>query len=353
MPPGHRAERQEVTVKLTGYESVNCPHRCLASPRPDPPAAAEAAEVEGRAVVHDPIVPPSGLRATREFAPINRELTKTHGRLKPGEAYPASLVARPGRSRSRQRRTGVPAPVEDAKFTVAAKRQRTPVIAELLLRPAGAPLRYQAGQYVLLGDPGAELLARSYSIANAPRRDGLISLLVTRIPGGQVSAWVHDVLNPGDRVLLSGPYGSFTAAPGEPGPVLFLAGGSGLAPVRALAEGALRRRISARVVLFFSARTEGDVIDEQRFRSWQRRHPRFCYLRTLTRAGGPPPTGRLPDILGDWYPDLSGWRTYIAGAPGFVAACAAAARACGARPGGCSPRSSSPTRSRGEPPTLP
>ena len=44
------------------------------------------------------------------------------------------------------------------------------------------------------------------------------------------------MLRPGDRVLLSGPYGSFTAAPGEPGPVLFLAGGSGLAPVRALAE---------------------------------------------------------------------------------------------------------------------
>ena len=42
---------------------------------------------------------------------------------------------------------------EDAEFTVAAKRRRTPVIAELLLRPAGPPLRYQPGQYVLLGDP--------------------------------------------------------------------------------------------------------------------------------------------------------------------------------------------------------
>ncbi len=67
---------------------------------------------------------------------------------------------------------------------------------ELLLRPAGAPLRYQPGQYVLLGDPGAELVVRSCSIANAPRRDGLISLLVTRVPGGQVSTWIHDVLRP-------------------------------------------------------------------------------------------------------------------------------------------------------------
>ncbi len=221
---------------------------------------------------------------------------------------------------------------EDAEFTVAAKRQRTPVIAELVLRPDGELLRYQPGQSVLLGDPGAELVVRSYSIANTPRRDGLISLLVTRVPGGQVSAWAHDVLRPGDRVLLSGPYGSFTAAPGEPGPVLYLAGGSGLAPVRALAEAALRRRTGGPVVLFFSARTQRDLIDDEQFLSWQGRYPGFRYLRTLTRAEDPPPTGRIPVILGDWFPDLSGWRVYIAGAPGFVTACTAAARARGARP---------------------
>jgi CDP-4-dehydro-6-deoxyglucose reductase len=114
------------------------------------------------------------------------------------------------------------------------------VITRLLLRPAGVPLRYQPGQYVLLGDPDGELVVRSYSIANAPRRDGLISLLVTLVTGGQLSGWVHDVLRPGGRVLLLyGPYGSFTAS-GEPGPVLLLAGGSGLAPVRALAQAALR-----------------------------------------------------------------------------------------------------------------
>ncbi len=222
---------------------------------------------------------------------------------------------------------------EEAEFTVAYKHQRTPVIAELLLRPAGPRLHYQPGQYVLLGDPGAELVARSYSIANPPRRDGQISLLVTRVPGGQVSSWVHDVLSPGDRVLLSGPYGAFTAAPSEPGPVLFLAGGSGLAPVRALAGAALSDRMLSPAVLFFSARTPRDLIDDKRFQSWQHRHPgRFRYLRTLTRADSPPPTGRIPVILRDWFPDLSGWQVYVAGAPGFVTASAAAARACGARP---------------------
>jgi NAD(P)H-flavin reductase len=95
----------------------------------------------------------------------------------------------------------------------------------------------------------------------------------------------------------------------------------------------LRHRTRTPVVLFFSARTQRDLIDDERFRGWQRRHPGFRYLRTLTRADGPPPVGRIPVILAGWFPDLSGWRVYIAGAPGFVTACAAAARACGARPG--------------------
>lgn len=222
---------------------------------------------------------------------------------------------------------------EDAEFTVVAKRRRTPVITELRLRPAGPSLRYLPGQYVLLGDPDARLVVRSYSIANAPRRDGLISVLVTRVPGGQLSGWVHDVLQPGGQVLVSGPYGSFTAVPGEHDPVLLLAGGSGLAPVRALAGEAIRYRAHAPVVLFFSARTQQDLIDDQLFRSWQHRHPRFRYLRTLTRAAGPPPAGRIPAILGEWFPDLSGWRVYVSGPPGFVTACAAAARTCGAEPG--------------------
>lgn len=158
--------------------------------------------------------------------------------------------------------------------------------------------------------------------------------MVTRVPGGQLSRWVHDVLRPGDRVLASGPYGSFTAAPGEHAPMLLLAGGSGLTPVRALAEAALRSRTRGPVVMFSSARTQRDLIDDERFRGWQRRHPRrFRYLRTLTRADGPPPAGRIPVILGGWVGDLPGWRVYIAGAPGSVTACAAAARACGARPG--------------------
>lgn len=226
-----------------------------------------------------------------------------------------------------------PAPVDELVYRVVAARRVTPVIVELLLRPVDRPLSYWAGQYVLLGDVDNELPQRSFSIANAPRTDGQVCFLVTRVAGGELSGWVHDRLRPGDRVVLSGPYGSFVLDPRSAAALLLLAGGSGLAPVGALAEAALRRCPQRSVMLVFSARTTSDLIDEDVLRGWERRHPQFRYVRTLTRSSGPPPTGRIPTILADVMPSLDRHQVYIAGSGPLVAACSAAARALGAQPG--------------------
>lgn len=82
-------------MKLTVYGSFNCPYSYLASLRADRLAAAGAAEVEWRAVVHDPTVPGGGLPVTGELAQMfDRELAQIRGLLKPGEAYPAKRPAR-------------------------------------------------------------------------------------------------------------------------------------------------------------------------------------------------------------------------------------------------------------------
>lgn len=135
--------------------------------------------------------------------------------------------------------------LEDLEFTVVARTARTPVIVELVLCPVGEHLAYAPGQYVLLGDRDYTVPVRSYSVANAPCRSGRISLLVTAVPGGETSTWVHERLRVDETVLLSGPYGSFVADCAAAGPVLCLAGGSGLAPVRALAEDAVHRGVPA------------------------------------------------------------------------------------------------------------
>lgn len=217
-----------------------------------------------------------------------------------------------------------------APYRTLAVERRTPAIAELLLAPLEDPLAYTPGQYVLLEDAAGAIAPRSYSIANAPRADGVISLLVTRVAGGQTSTWVHDRLTAGETVCVSGPYGTFVDDPASTAPALFLAGGSGLAPILALLEAGLAERRRPALTLVFSARTEADVIDAPRFAAWQRREPRFRFVRTLTREDGAPPRGRIPTVLGEIAPRLDDHDVFVAGAPGFVTACAAASEALGA-----------------------
>jgi phenol hydroxylase P5 protein len=101
-------------------------------------------------------------------------------------------------------------PMRDFAATVARIEQLTPTIKALHLR-LDQPIRYQAGQYVQVQIPGVEG-GRAFSIANAPQADGQsseIELNVRRVPGGAGTTWLHESLNVGDRLQLTGPYGRF------------------------------------------------------------------------------------------------------------------------------------------------
>ncbi|HSJ91631.1 MAG TPA: 2Fe-2S iron-sulfur cluster-binding protein [Ilumatobacter sp.] len=216
---------------------------------------------------------------------------------------------------------------------VTEKIPRTPKIVELRIRPVGEPIRYWPGQYLMVGEERAGAPPRPYSIACAPRADGEIVLLVARVADGTTSNWIHDQLAAGDRLTVAGPYGTFIGDPGTDTPVLCLAAGSGLAPVLALTDAALRRGFKHPVTLLYSARTKADVFDEGLMAWWTAKHRRFDFRVTYT--GDDPPegarfTGRIPEMLDRVQPDLSGHAVYIAGSPEFVDACIIAAKALGA-----------------------
>ncbi|MEO8908138.1 MAG: FAD-binding oxidoreductase [Microbacteriaceae bacterium] len=216
------------------------------------------------------------------------------------------------------------------RYRVVTVDEVTPAIRELWLAPSVGVLPYQAGQYVLLGDPAHQVPQRSYSVANAPRADGRVSVLVTRFPEGPTSGWMHNILKPGDEVALDGPYGSFVRGDDRDRPVLLLAAGSGLAPIRALAEALLADDRARKVTLFFSVRSAADTIEHARFQEWTRTYPGFRYLLTLTRDPTAALHRRIPELLTDTLGSLQGWEIFVAGPSGFVTACAAAARALGA-----------------------
>ena len=222
-------------------------------------------------------------------------------------------------------------PRENLPFVVTDRIARTARIVELRLRPLGRPLRFWPGQYVMLGDDAGTLPARSYSIANAPQQDGELTLQVSHLDGGTTSGWVHERLQPGDRVRLAGPYGTFIGDPSAETPVLCLAAGSGLAPILSLTATALRRGYRHPVTLLFSARTEDDLYDLGLLAYWKIRYRNFKFRHTLTRADGDGLTGRIPDILPTLFPDLSEHSVFIAGSTGFVEACRNKVKALGAK----------------------
>ena len=103
------------------------------------------------------------------------------------------------------------------------------------------------------------------------------------------------------------------------------------------------------MTLIFSARTGADVIDRDRFAGLAGAHPRFRFIRTVTRGAGPPSHGRIPGLLPTFYRDLSGHDVFVAGAPGFVLACSIAPTRSERRPPKCTWRCSSRSRNRGGP----
>jgi len=114
-----------------------------------------------------------------------------------------------------------------------------PAIVRVVLRtPPASPMRFLAGQYV---DVIAAGVRRSYSLANAPREDGLLELLIKRYPGGVMSEYWFERAQPNDLVRIEGPLGTFFLRDEfpegkAPTDILFLATGTGIAPVKALLE---------------------------------------------------------------------------------------------------------------------
>ncbi|MEX0828604.1 MAG: FAD-binding oxidoreductase [Haliea sp.] len=86
------------------------------------------------------------------------------------------------------------------------------------------------------GNPDSSHLSRAYSIANAPHADGSIDLHIRRVESGRFTTWAFDDMKVGDQLQARGPLGNFTLRSVPDVPLLFIAGGTGLAPVLALLE---------------------------------------------------------------------------------------------------------------------
>jgi ferredoxin-NADP reductase len=120
---------------------------------------------------------------------------------------------------------------------------------------------HQAGQHldVRLTDEDGYVAERSYSIASAPGE--ALAITVERLDDGEVSPYLTDELRTGDDLELRGPIGGyFVWEPGDGGPLLLLAGGSGIVPLRSILRHRERAGSTIPVRLLYSSRTLDDVI---------------------------------------------------------------------------------------------
>lgn len=114
---------------------------------------------------------------------------------------------------------------------------------------------FTPGQYIEVWQPQSSHLSRSYSIANAPHGDGSITLHIRRVEGGRFTQWAFDDMKVGDTVQARGPLGGFTMRSKSEVPLLFMAGGTGLAPVLALLEQQVRFAPQRDMVLIWGMRS--------------------------------------------------------------------------------------------------
>jgi ferredoxin-NADP reductase len=128
---------------------------------------------------------------------------------------------------------------------------------------------------------------RAYSIASSPD-GGRIELAVERLEDGEVSPYLAGELRPGDQLELRGPVGGyFVWEPGRGGPLLLVAGGSGVAPLMAMVRyrAATGREVPAR--LLYSSRTEEDVIFREELERLADAGDGLTVTHALTRAQPP------------------------------------------------------------------
>ena len=183
-----------------------------------------------------------------------------------------------------------------------------------------------AGQHVdvRLTAPDGYQAQRSYSIASPPESGDRVSLTVERLDDGEVSIFLVDDVQTGDRVELRGPIGGyFTWEVGDGGPLMLVAGGSGIVPLMAMLRHRSARGSTVPARLLYSSRSLDDVIYRAELEQLAAGDGALTVLHTLTRAQPPGWTGlsRRVDkqMLADHaWPAAGNPLTYICGPTPFV-----------------------------------
>jgi Na+-transporting NADH:ubiquinone oxidoreductase subunit F len=219
--------------------------------------------------------------------------------------------------------------VKQYAAVVASLRDLTYDIKELRLKLAEpAAIELRAGQFVQLEVPPYELtdepVYRAYSVSSPPSSRGEIELEVRYVPNGICTTYVHKHLKAGDAVTLNGPYGEFYLRDSGRD-VICVAGGSGMAPIKAILLDMAERKSPRKTVYFFGARARKDLFLLDEMKALEGRLPAFAFVPALS---APEPAdawtgeaGLITEVLERRLGDSREAEAYLCGNPFMIDAC--------------------------------
>lgn len=188
-----------------------------------------------------------------------------------------------------------------------------------LINDEGEPLAFTAGQYARLKFLGAPV--RDYSMASRSG-DGVLEFHIRRVPGGAATESIHAQLQLGEPVLVEGPFGSSFLRERHVGPMLCIAGGSGLAPIKSIVETAIACGMKQPIHVYFGARATRDLYLVEHFQQLAQQHSNLKFTAVLSDAPADAAwrTGMVTDAVAEDLRNLDGWKAYVAGPPLMVEA---------------------------------
>jgi NAD(P)H-flavin reductase/ferredoxin len=205
---------------------------------------------------------------------------------------------------------------------VAVIESPTPDIRRVRLQLVDPPtMRFTAGQYVEVAVPGTDSEWRSYSMSSDPADRGALELIVKLIPGGRFSSVLDGRLRLGDRLRLRGPMGQFAVRLSHR-PMVMVAGGSGIGPIRAMLYELVRADNVRPVHLFYGARRQGDLFVLDELRALEHDHPWFRLTPTLSEpvrdVAWNGEVGLVADVLARELVQARGTEGYLCGSPAMI-----------------------------------
>jgi CDP-4-dehydro-6-deoxyglucose reductase len=212
-------------------------------------------------------------------------------------------------------------PVKRLPVRIESIDKAAPDVAVVRLKlPATERLQYLAGQYVdfLLKDGKR----RSFSLATPPHDDSLLELHIRHIPGGLFTDPLFTSYKGREILRIEGPLGTFTLREESDKPMIFVAGGTGFAPIKAMLLHAFHHEVDRPMVLYWGARSLADLYMAALPAQWQAEHPNFTFIPVLSEAKPTDAwagrTGFVHQAVLDDFKDLSGYQVYACGAPAMI-----------------------------------